>query len=498
MEYVIGLDLGTSSIKGILVDREGTIAAEESESYPIYHEQDGHSEQDPEDWVRQTKSVLKKLIQNNSLAGSDIKGISFSGQMHGLVLLDGDNHPLRRAILWNDTRTSREVKEIEEAAGQETLWNITKNSPLEGFTLPKILWVKKHEPDLFSRAELFLLPKDYVRYRLTGKLGMDLSDAAGTLLMDLNTNEWSTSLLDTFELPSYMCPPLFPATENCGGMLEDVAAETGCSSSVMIFAGGADNACGAVGAGILEKGKTMCSIGTSGVLLSYAGEEKTHFNGKLHFFNHAPADTYYAMGVTLAAGYSLQWFKESFLKEDNFSEMVQATEEVPAGARGLLFTPYIAGERTPHNDALARGSFVGMDSSHKKSEFVKAIIEGITFSLKESLNIIEQNGMKVDTIVSIGGGAKSRAWLQMQADIFGKEVVSLRNEQGPAMGAAIIAAAGCGWYASLQEAAAVFVQNDVSVTPDPEKMKRYEQIFPLYQKVYTQTKEITKELAAFR
>ncbi len=204
------------------------------------------------------------------------------------------------------------------------------------------------------------------------------------------------------------------------------------------------------------------------------------------------------MGVTLAAGYSLQWFKENFLKDDDFSEMVQKTESVPAGARGLLFTPYITGERTPHNDALARGSFVGMDSSHTKNEFVKAIMEGITFSLKESLNLIEQNGMEVDTIVSIGGGAKSRAWLQMQADIFGKEVVSLRNEQGPAMGAAIIAAAGCGWFESLQEAAAVFVQNDVSVMPDPEKTKRYEQIFALYQQVYTQTKDITKQLAAFR
>ncbi len=317
-------------------------------------------------------------------------------------------------------------------------------------------------------------------------------------MLDLNKNEWSTEILEELGIPHYFCPPVFPSDTYCGGLLEEVAEEIGLSKDTKVFAGGADNACGAVGAGILSKGKTMCSIGTSGVLLTYAGEEKMHFNGDLHFFNHAPDGKYYAMGVTLAAGYSLQWFKEVFLKEQDFSECIAATASLPVGSRGLLFTPYLVGERTPHIDPFVRGSFIGMDSSHRKEEFVKAIMEGITFSLKESLDIIQENGMEIDTVIAIGGGAKSEVWLQMQADIFGKKVVSLTNEQGPAMGAAIIAATGCQWFSSLHEAAQNWVKEGTIVTPHPSNVKEYEKLYPLYKKVYHHTKGITKELAEFR
>ncbi|MFB5662385.1 xylulokinase [Alteribacillus sp. HJP-4] len=498
MEYIIGIDLGTSGVKALLIDRNGRVADEAAESYPIYHDENGYSEQDPEDWVRQTKAVLSKIAHKDNLDKANIKGISFSGQMHGLVLLDKEKLPLRRAILWNDTRTSTETKDIAEAAGLERVWEITKNNPLEGFTLPKVLWVKKHEPATFEKADVFLLPKDYVRYRLTGHIGIDFSDAAGTLMLDLNNNEWSEEILETCGVPLDICPPVFPATKACGTLLNEVAEETGCPAETKVFAGGADNACGAVGAGILEQGKTMCSIGTSGVMLTYAGDQKRHFDGKLHFFNHAADNTYYAMGVTLAAGYSLQWFKDTFLKDKKFDEMIKSVTEVPAGSRGLLFTPYIAGERTPHSDAFARGSFIGMDASHTAADFVKAVMEGITFSLKESLDIIEENGMAVDTVIAIGGGAKSREWLQLQADIFGKEVISLKNEQGPAMGAAIIAAYGCGWFSSLQEAARAFVETGDGVKPIEENVEVYQKLFPLYKNVYQQTKDITEALSQFR
>ncbi|WP_421102889.1 xylulokinase, partial [Sporosarcina psychrophila] len=448
MKYVIGIDLGTSAVKILLVNLHGNVVQEVSKSYPLIQEETGYSEQNPEDWVNQTIKGLLDLLKSFDGDPEDIEGISFSGQMHGLVLLDENNELLRNAILWNDTRTTAQCQQIYDVVGEERLLAITKNPALEGFTLPKIVWVKEHEPELFSKVKTFVLPKDYLRFKLTGKLQMEYSDAAGTLLLDVSKKEWSTEICELLGFDSNICPPLVHSHKEVGNITLEFSEVTGLSDSTRVFAGGADNACGAIGSGILEDGKTLCSIGTSGVVLSYEASNDKDFLGKVHYFNHGAPDAFYTMGVTLAAGYSLTWFKDVFAEGESFDDLLAEVGSVPVGSNGLLFTPYLMGERTPHADAAIRASFIGMDSSHQRKDFVRAILEGITFSLNETIDIFRQNGKQIDTVISIGGGAKNEVWLQMQADIFDADIVRLKSEQGPGMGAAMLAAYGCGWFDS--------------------------------------------------
>ncbi|WP_077624699.1 xylulokinase [Sediminibacillus massiliensis] len=498
MKYVVGVDLGTSAVKILLVNQNGEITQEVSKSYPLIQEKTGYSEQDPQVWVDQTVEGLSDLVRNFQGDITDIEGISFSGQMHGLVLLDENNVPLRNAILWNDTRTTEQCKQIYENVGEETLLQITKNPALEGFTLPKILWVKQYEPEVFEKAESFVLPKDYLRYKLTGQLQMEYSDAAGTLLLDIGKKQWSQEICDRVGIDVSLCVPLVESHDKVGTLTAEVVEKTGLSESTGVFAGGADNACGAIGSGILEEGKTLCSIGTSGVVLSYEESDDKDFQGKVHYFNHGAENVYYTMGVTLAAGYSLSWFKDVFAKDESFDELLEGVEKVPAGANGLLFTPYLAGERTPHADAAIRASFVGMDSSHKRIDFVRSVLEGITFSLNESIDIFRKNGKTIDTIVSIGGGAQNETWLQMQADIFDAKIVRLASEQGPGMGAAMLAAYGSGWFNSLKECADSFLKEDKEYVPNKENTETYKELFALYQDVYKDTKSLNENLVKFR
>ncbi|SDC65729.1 xylulokinase [Paenibacillus sp. UNCCL117] len=496
MSYVIGIDLGTGSVKALLVNKQGELRGEASRSYPLMQPQAGYSEQDPEEWVEQTALAVSALLRESGVDAREVEALSFSGQMHGLVLLDAEGQVLRPAILWNDTRTTPQCRRIESALGPRLL-DITKNAALEGFTLPKLLWVQEHEPELLARAAAFLLPKDYVRYRITGQLQMELSDAAGTLLLDVTGARWSDEVCDALGLDRKLCPPLVGSLEQTGTVQPEFGSRAGLDSATRVFAGGADNACGAVGAGIVEPGAALCSIGTSGVLLSYEEQERD-FGGKLHFFNHAQPSSYYAMGVTLAAGYSLDWLKKTVAPQHSFDSFVSAAAQVPIGAGGLLFTPYLVGERTPHADSAIRGSFIGLDGSHGREHLTRAVLEGITFSLNESVERLRDAGVSVDTIVSIGGGAKSGLWLQMQADIFGAAVVSLENEQGPALGAAMLAAVGSGWFGSLRECAAVFVRRGRVYRPDEQRAAVYRELFQLYRDVYASTRELNHRLHAFR
>ncbi len=497
MGYVIGVDLGTSAVKVMLVDRVGHVIEEVSNEYPLYQEKAGFSEQDPEDWVRETITALKELTCRIN-DPERIEGMSFSGQMHGLVLLDNDNEPLRRAILWNDTRTTEECREIEEKVGIDVLHQITKNPALEGFTLPKLIWVKKNEPTVFEKASTFLLPKDYVRYRLTGEVHMEFSDAAGTLMLNVPEKKWSKEMCEQTGIPVDLCPTLVASHEKVGTVKPDIAESCGLNNDVAVFAGGADNACGAIGSGILEDGVTLSSTGTSGVILAYEDDGDKDFSGRVHYFNHGEESAFYTMGVTLAAGYSLRWFKKTFAEERSFEELTELANQSPPGANGLLFTPYIVGERTPHADADVRGSFIGMNATHTLGDFVRAVIEGITFSLNESVEIFRENGKSVNKVISIGGGAKSSLWLQIQADIYNADVVKLKSEQGPGMGAAMLAAYGLGWYSSLKECADHFVEESELFKPIPENVSVYKELFELYQQVYPQTKAINKRLKKFR
>lgn len=498
MKYVIGVDLGTSAVKVLLVNQNGEVCQDVSKSYPLIQEKSGYSEQNPEEWVEKTVQALAEITKDFEGNVEDIEGISFSGQMHGLVLLDKENRVLRNAILWNDTRTTKQCRKIEEQVGKDTLLKITKNPALEGFTLPKLLWVKENEPEIYEKAAVFLLPKDYLRYRLTGLIHSEYSDAAGTLLLNVEEKKWSKEMCELVDIRFNLCPPLIASHEQTGTITNQIATETGLAESVKVFAGGADNACGAIGSGILSEGKTMCSIGTSGVVLSYEQRGDQDFQGKVHYFNHGEEAGFYTMGVTLAAGYSLSWFKDTFATDVDFDILLQDVNEVPIGANGLLYTPYLAGERSPHADSTIRASFIGIDASHERKDFVRAVLEGITFSLNESIEIFKENGKKIESIVSIGGGAKNEHWLQMQADIFNVKIVKLASEQGPGMGAAMLAAFGSGWFTSLQACAEKFVQVVETYYPKQENVAEYEKLFPIYQEVYVKTKELNQRLVEFR
>lgn len=498
MKYVFGIDLGTSAVKVLLMNKYGEICKEKSKPYPLIQEKSGYNEQDPEQWFLKTKEAITEIISEFEGDIQDIEGISFSGQMHGLVLLDENRQVLRNAILWNDTRTTEQCKKIYEVVGNKRLLEITKNPALEGFTLPKLLWIEENEPSIFEKADVFLLPKDYLRYRMTGQIHMDYSDAAGTLLLNVGEKEWSKEICDLFQINPDLCPPLVESHAYVGTITSHFSEKTGLSESTKVFAGGADNACGAIGSGILAEGRTLCSIGTSGVILSYEKKSNRDFKGKVHYFNHGEEDAFYTMGVTLAAGFSLSWFKEVFAEQETFEGMLDGIGHVPIGANGLLFTPYLVGERTPHADAEIRASFIGMDASHNKKDFVRAVVEGITFSLNESLEIFRDSGNEIDTIISIGGGAKNEIWLQIQADIFNAKIVKLSSEQGPGMGAAMLAAYGCGWFESLRECSERFIKSDKTYKPIQKNVEKYQKLFELYKRVYHQTQDLNERLKMFR
>lgn len=481
--YVIGLDLGISSLKGILLNERGTVVTYATSQYPLYTSALGYSEQAPRDWRNACISVLKELIRNVPEIKTKLHGISFSGQMHSLLLLDEDRKPCRNAILWNDVRTTEQCNTIKR--NFKEIVDITKNVPLERFTLPKLLWVKENEPEVFKSAKYFILPKDYLGLFLTGTLQMDYSDAAGTLMLDVLNNQWSEKIAKEFGIPKSMFPDLCNSWNFIGSILPNIKKELGLICDVPIFAGGADNACSAIGAGIVSQGLGMVSIGSSGVFLKHE-EKHNGYNGEIHYFNHILQDSYYSMGVTLSAGNSLAWFKSNFCENETYDTLLKGIQELPTN---LFFTPYIMGERTPYADSKIRGSFIGIDTTHTKKHFVKAVLEGITFSLKDCANIMENMGNKSDSIVSIGGGAKSKIWLQMQADIFNTPVLTLKTEQGPSFGAAMIAAVGVGWFRDINECINTFVKYSDKYEPNSNNVNTYKNAYNIYKTLYNVTKD---------
>ena len=495
MKYLLGIDLGTSSLKGSVYTTDGRLVDSSACEYDLYIPKKGFSEQDPKDWIKAFKDVIKNLSKKIDDFSENLDAISFSGQMHSLVLLDENGEVLRNAILWNDVRTTDQCHKIMNDFGEETL-SISKNIALEGFTLPKILWVMENEPEIWEKTRHILLPKDYLRLYLTGNYHMDLSDSAGTLLLDVEKKEWSREIADKFGINYDYLPELVDSIGFTGYIRDEVRDELGIKSEVKVYAGAADNAASAVGAGIIDNKRAMVSVGTSGVV--FANKEKItgKEDGKLHTFNAAIPNTFYSMGVTLAAGKSLDWLKSTFAKDLSYDEFLSGIENVSAGSDGLIFTPYIQGERTPYNDSSIRGSFVGMDISHKLDNFVRAVLEGITYSLKDSLVIIDGDGaIPVDTMVSVGGGAKNKTWLQMQADIFNKNIVTLEIENGPSTGAAMLAAVGAGYYDDFKTCAKDFVKYKKEYKPNPENVKIYEKYYEVYRMVYPNTKEISKKLS---
>ncbi|MBP2099615.1 xylulokinase [Enterococcus rivorum] len=498
MSYVLGLDLGTSGLKGLLVNKQGEVVCSATANYSIETPQSGFSEQDPENWIKAAEKVLAELIKEQPDILEYLEGISFSGQMHSLVVLNKEKQILRNAILWNDVRTTEQCQQISEIMGDELL-EITKNAPLEGFTLPKILWLQENEPELWQEVEHMLLPKDYLGFWMTDTIHMDYSDAAGTLLLDVEGRGWSWKIVDIFGIKREMLAELVHSGQQIGVLKKELCHHFGFKNEVRIFAGGADNACAAIGAGVIDEGLGMCSIGTSGVFLSFEKESKVTYAGNLHVFNHVLNNSWYSMGVTLAAGHSLAWFKENFAEESSYEEMLKGIDAIEPGSEGLLFSPYIVGERTPYADSQIRGSFIGLDANHTLKHLAKAVLEGITFSLKDSQQLMEQIAHKKFTkIVSVGGGAKNRDWLQIQADVFNTKVVNLEVEQGPGLGAAMIAAVGCQWFEDIQKCSDVFVKYQEEFEPNIDNVEKYKEIYQIYTEVYAATKGICYRLAKRR
>ncbi|WNR47109.1 xylulokinase [Paenibacillus roseipurpureus] len=489
----MGLDLGTSAIKCILVDEKGTVIGSHSVEYPLSQPQPGWAEQQPEDWWNATVAGIRGLLTSTGVTGAEVGGIGFSGQMHGSVFLDEAQQVIRPALLWCDQRTAEQCAYIEATVGEAELGRLTGNRALTGFTAPKILWLRQHEPEHYARVRHLLLPKDYVRLRLTGALGMDMADASGTLLLDVAHRSWSQTVAERLEIPLAWLPPLYESGDIAGHLLPEAAALTGLAPGTPLVVGGGDQACGAVGVGVVRQGIASVALGTSGVVFVHDDTYQVDEAYRLHSFCHGVPGKWHRMGVMLAAGGSFQWWRNHFAGEelaraqeegkDVYEILTSDAERAPLGSEGLLFLPYLSGERTPHPDPKARGAFIGLNLRHGKAHLTRAVLEGITFGLRDSMEMIRESGIKVTELRVNGGGARSPFWRQMIADIFGIPVVTVNSTDGPAYGAAIMAASGV-LQVDIAQLCEDWIQVTNRVEPNPANQQKYEAYYKVYRSLY--------------
>ncbi|HMO87025.1 MAG TPA: xylulokinase [Lacipirellulaceae bacterium] len=495
MGICLGIDVGTSGVKCLAVAPDGRVLAQTSSNYPCSHPRPLWSEQDPEHWWQATIKAVRAVVKAAKLRAADVAAIGLSGQMHGSVFLDRRGQVIRPAILWNDQRTAAECEEIERrAGGRKRLIEMVANPALTGFTAPKILWLRNHEPKHFERTAKVLLPKDEVRRRLTGEFATEVSDASGTLLLDVVKRRWSKPLLAKLELDADLLPTCVESEEVTGTLTPEAAKLLGLTTNCCVVGGAGDCAAGAVGNGIVKAGLLNTSIGTSGVVFVHSDRPQFDPQGRLHTFCHAVRGKWHMMGVILSAGGSLQWFQDAFYSVAArgggrkatvpFEELVREAAATPVGAEGLYFLPYLAGERTPHLDPHARGAWVGLTLAHSRGHVVRSILEGVTFALRDSLALIEGLGVPVRQIRASGGGSKNPFWRQMQADVFGKAVSAMVADEGAAYGAALLATVGAGHFADIAEACTATVRTADGVKPDARARKEYDRRFPVFQGLY--------------
>lgn len=497
MSYYIGVDIGTSGTKSLLVDPQGNILAEASASYPLHIPKPMWTEQDPEDWWKATVKTVRAVVRQAKIDKSAVKAIGLSGQMHGSVFLDKNDQVVRPALLWNDQRTSAECEEIERrAGGRSKLIKMVANPALTGFTAPKILWLRNNEPRNFDKTVKVLLPKDDVRRRMTGEYATEVSDASGMLLLDVAKRRWSKPLLSKLELDESMLGQVYESEEVTGKLTSQAAKELGLTTDCMVVGGAGDCAANAVGTGVVKRGILSTSIGTSGVMFVHSDEMEFDKQGRLHTFCHAVRGKWHMMGVTLTAGGALQWFAEKVALElmknkrvDPYDVLIKEAEQVAEGAEGLYFLPYLAGERTPHADPNARGAFVGLTLKHDRGHLVRSIVEGVTFALRDSLEIMNDLGVPVKQVRVSGGGSKSLFWRQLQADVFGHPAVRINSEQGPAYGVALLAMVGGGEYKSIEAACDATIKEVDKTKVQKKVASRYNEIFPEFQQLYASLKD---------
>ncbi|HVP55638.1 MAG TPA: xylulokinase [Candidatus Eisenbacteria bacterium] len=493
---LLGIDVGTGGTRAVLIDGQGKFVAScTAEHAPFASPQTGWAEQDPRDWWRATCESVRQVIAASGSAPSDIAAVGFSGQMHGAVLLDASGDVLRPALIWCDQRTAEEARELTGQIGEAQLIAWTCNPALTNFTLTKLLWVRKHEPQVFERFRTLLLPKDYVRFRLTGKCGMDMADASGTLLLDVAHRRWSREMTHAVGLDPACLPPLFESPDVCASVSDAGAAATGLPQGTPVVAGAGDQAAGAVGLGIVSPGAVHATIGTSGVVFAATDRPALDPKGRLHTFCHAVPGRWHVMGVTQSAGGSLRWFRDNFGTlitdaRDPYDRLSEEAAAVPPGCDGVLWAPYLMGERTPHLDPRARAALIGLAANHGRGHIIRAILEGVAFSLRDSFSIFAEMNVPVTNIRLGGGGARSPLWRQIQADVYGHAVEVVEAEEGSAYGAALLAGVGAGTWSSVDEACASAVKVATRVNPDPQASARMNQQYEIYRRVYPALREI--------
>jgi xylulokinase len=484
-QYSLGIDTSTTSSKALLIDESGEVIAVASSPHTLQTPRPLWSEQDPREWWEAVSASIRSVLQQAGIGGERIGAVGLTGQMHGLVLLDEAGNVLRPAILWNDQRTQSQCDEIHARLGKERFIQITGNVALTGFTAPKVLWVKENEPEVYARGKHVLLPKDYIRYRLTGEYAMDKADGAGTVLFDLKKRDWSEEVLAALEIPHAWLPRTFEGPEFTGDVTEEAAALTGLKAGTPVAAGGGDQAAQAVGVGAVEPGIVGLTVGTSGVVFATTPSALIEPEGRLHAFCHAVPGLWHFMGVMLSAAGSLQWYRDALASNMSFDDLVSEAESIPAGSEGLQFLPYLTGERTPHPDPLARGGFIGLTIRHHRPHMTRAVLEGVSFGLKDSFTLIQNAGLGAVTQVrASGGGTKGALWRQILASVLEAELVTVNTTEGAAYGAAILAGVGTGMWADVALACRACVKITGSTQPEPSQVEAYRKAYPLYQELY--------------
>jgi xylulokinase len=490
MSHVLGIDVSTTATKAVLIDRGGAVAGIASSEYEFRVPAPLWSEQDPALWWDGAVDAIRSVLAATGVRGDDVEAVGLTGQMHGLVLLDSADVVLRPAILWNDQRTAAECDAIRAALGPERLVAITGNDALTGFTAPKLVWVRDREPDVWARIAHVLLPKDYLRLRLTGDHALDKADGAGTLLFDLAARDWSPTVVEALRIDPAWLPPTHEGPEVTGTVTAEAAAATGLRSGTPVVAGGGDQSANAVGVGAVEPGVVALSLGTSGVVFATTDRPLYEPHGRVHAFCHAVPGRWHMMSVMLSAAGSLRWYRDALAPGTDFGDLVAPAADVPAGSDGLWFLPYLTGERSPHPDPYARGGFIGLRVTHDRRHLTRAVLEGVAFGLRDGLDLMVAAGMPApDQIRASGGGTASPLWRQILADVLEAEIATVNTSEGAAYGAGLLAAVGAGWYARVEDAAAALVTATPVAAPGPEAA-RYREAHAIYRELYPALRDL--------
>jgi xylulokinase len=495
---VLGIDVGTGGSRALLIGENGEVLDSATCEHKAFASPEtGWAEQDPDDWGAASKAAIRKLLRQTEMGGDEIAAVGLTGQMHGAVLLDEADKVLRPALIWCDQRTSEECEDLNARIGERKIIDVTCNPALTNFTLTKLMWVRKHEPEIWRTFRSFLLPKDYVRMLLTGERAIDVADASGTLLLDVANRCWSREMLDYAELDERCVPSLYESPEVVGKISAKGAAETGLRAGTPVVAGAGDQAAGAVGMGIVAAGAVSATIGTSGVVFAATDCPAMDPRGRVHTFCHAIPGRWHVMGVTQAAGLSLRWFRDNFAAgqddgRDAYERLCDEAALAPSGSDGVLWAPYLMGERTPHLDPEARAALVGLNAKHGRSHIIRAILEGVAFSLRDTFAIFDEMKVPVREIRLGGGGARASLWRQIQADIYGQTVSTVKAEEGAAYGAAILAGVGAGMWTDVESACGKIVQINLRCEPNPENVRQMDEQYEKYRRIYPALSQIAK------